>query len=240
MITDIELLSVEFQTLFVLNNGRIERENDPDRSPGPRFWLAGCRSGNLVGIGADIDDDIAAELASLAELEVSFGKMGGTLRYHERYAALLKQPNVEYGIVYRLPHSLPLTPSAILIESESDRGRCLYEELAINGMPRGMVDLGFRGVSDLWAPWCAFMIDGEMASIAFAARISDVGAELGVATAKAYRGRGLAPAVVAGWSSLESLRTRHLFYSTDRSNLASQRVASRLGLAVIGHSVRFT
>ncbi|RMC31353.1 GNAT family N-acetyltransferase [Paracoccus alkanivorans] len=227
------------QTLFVLDNGRIRRENDPDRSAGPRFWLAGCRSGNIVSIGAEVNDDVAAEVASIAKLEVPFGDVGGRLRYHERYNALLCPATVEYGLVYRLPHSLPLASSAVLIESESERGKGLYEDLAVNGMPQGMIDLGFRRASDLWPPWCAVMVNDEVASIAFAARISEVGAELGLATAKAYRGRGLALAAVAAWSSLAPLQKRHLFYSTDRSNTSSRKVASKLGLPFVGNSVRF-
>lgn len=244
MISDIELLNIELQTLFVIENARIERENDPDQTNGPRFWLAGCRSGNVMGVGADLDVNIAAELTRLGKSEESFGATGGTLLHHERYTALLEEagtrPVVEYGLVYRLPHALPLKLDATIIKSDSERGRRLYDDLSINGMPQGMVELGFRGISDLWAPWCAVMIDGEVTSIAFAARISEVGAELGLATAKAHRGRGLALAAVAGWSSLEPLQARYLFYSTDRSNTASRKVAARLNLPFIGHSVRFT
>jgi hypothetical protein len=60
-----------------------------------------------------------------------------------------------------------------------------------HGMPDGLAELGFRSTSDLWRPWCMARVDGDVASIAFAARISEVGAELGVATVKALRGRGL-------------------------------------------------
>jgi hypothetical protein len=39
--TATSLLAIQLRTLFVLTGtGRIERENDPDRSPGPRLWLA--------------------------------------------------------------------------------------------------------------------------------------------------------------------------------------------------------
>jgi hypothetical protein len=66
MMSDIELLSIQFQTLFLITgSGRIERENDPDYSPGPRLYLAGCVSGNVAGLRSDVTDDLAAEIMSL-------------------------------------------------------------------------------------------------------------------------------------------------------------------------------
>ena len=100
------------------------------------------------------------------------------------------------------------------------------------------LDPGFRQIEDLWPPWCAAMVDGEIASLAFTTRLSAVGAELGLATAKSFRGRGLAAAATAGWTGLPVLHSRALFYSTSRTNLSSQRVVARLGLRFIGTSFR--
>ena len=83
-------------------------------------------------------------------------------------------------------------------------------------------------------------LDTTITGCAFAARISDIGAELGVATAKAFRGRGYATAAVAGCSKLPTLQSRELFYSTDGSNVSSQRVAARLGLGSLGASLRLS
>jgi len=79
----------------------------------------------------------------------------------------------------------------------------------------------------------------EIAAIAIAARLGEKGAEVGVYTFSNFRGRGLAAAVTASWSAMRSLDGRALFYSTSRSNRSSQRVAARLGLRLIGASVRF-
>jgi hypothetical protein len=60
MVADDGLLAIDFRTLFVLApGGRIERENDPDHSPGPRFWLAGCASGNVSGDRFDVSEGVA-------------------------------------------------------------------------------------------------------------------------------------------------------------------------------------
>ncbi|MGH7925599.1 MAG: GNAT family N-acetyltransferase, partial [Candidatus Binatus sp.] len=107
-------------------------------------------------------------------------------------------------------------------------------------MPGYMVEAGFKSVADFWEPWCVALDgnDGEIASMAFAARLGDAGAEIGVYTFPKYRGRGLAAAVTASWSSMPSLNRRALFYSTAKSNRSSQQVAARLGLRRIGASIR--
>jgi predicted GNAT family acetyltransferase len=74
----------------------------------------------------------------------------------------------------------------------------------------------------------------DIVSLAFAVRLGEEGAELGVNTLPAHRGRGLAAAVTAGWSCIPGLQQRPLFYATHRDNLSSQRVIARLGLPFLG------
>ncbi|HDR9582593.1 TPA: GNAT family N-acetyltransferase [Burkholderia stabilis] len=234
-------LDIDYRTLFRLRpDRRIERENDPDCSPGPRFWLGGCADGNMSGIRADVHADIAADLARVAGSEPPFAER--MLPVHlERYLAMLAPvQHWNTGLVYALPHALRFDTDArvALIDGDSDAGRQLRQSLSANGMPEGLFSMGFRSAAGLWAPRCAAVVDGEVASVAFAARLSEAGAELGLATAPAFRGRGLAAAVTTAWSRLPSLRTRTLFYSTDSNNHASQRVASRLGLALRGRTLR--
>jgi len=107
-------------------------------------------------------------------------------------------------------------------------------------MPEGLREMGFHDASEFWPPWCAALFYGQPVAVCFAARLSERGAEAGVATARNFRGRGFAAAAVAGWSRLKSLRSRALFYSTDRTNLSSQRVAARLGLRLIGNRMSLT
>jgi hypothetical protein len=137
-----------------------------------------------------------------------------------------------------LPHGLPLDSSAELVVGNSARGSDLLHELVAHGMPDALIEIGFTSLVDFWAPWCVVLVDGEIASIAFPARLSDVGAELGLVTVKQFRGRGLGAAVTAGWSCLDALQDRTLFYSTQRTNRSSQRVAERLGLRLRGASLR--
>ncbi|RVI06065.1 N-acetyltransferase [Sinorhizobium meliloti] len=234
-------LDIDYRTLFRLGDGgRIERENDPEGSPGPGFWLAGCAEGNIFGVRTDVPEDIAEELERLVADEPPFTHPG-IPKHLGRYLPLLGGSGpvkYNFGLIYELPHALAYEGRARLIESGTGEGRELTRTWAANGVPQGLFDLGFHDVTDLWEPWCAAAAGDEIASIAFAARRSDAGAELGLVTAKAFRGQGLGAAATAGWSRLPELRSRTLFYSTDRENHASQRVAARLGLRLRGASLR--
>ena len=239
------LLAIQLRTLFILTGtGRIERENDPDSSSGPRLWFAGCASGNVVAVRRDVSDGVAAEIVTLAGAEPPFTAWTSLPKYIDRYIDLLSRDapvsQKTFGVIYKLPHQLQHTSQAELIDDESEEGRRVREWLLSHGMPAGLAELGFRSASDLWRPWCMATVNGEVVSVAFAARISDIGAELGVATAKAFRGRGYATAAVAGWSKLPTLQSRELFYSTDGSNVSSQRVVARLGLGSLGASLRLS
>src|SRR5262249_20166810 len=113
-------------------------------------------------------------------------------------------------------------------------GQKLVSTFTTQGLPSALTKLGFQDVSELWAPWCAALDDGEIVSLAFAARLSKDGADLGLVTLPTHRGKGYGAAVTAGWTGLSSLTDRNLFYSTDQTNVSSQRVISRLGLRFIG------
>jgi hypothetical protein len=245
MMSDIELLSIQFQTLFLITgSGRIERENDPDHSPGPRLYLAGSVSGNVAGLRSDVTDDLAAEIMSLIAKEPPFFTRDGRPQYLDRYTDLLSREGAvrqqSLGVIYELPNDLGYRHKVPLIVSESDEGERLHTNLSVNGVPAGLLDMGFLDVSHFWAPWCMALHDGQVASVAFAARLSKSGAEIGVATAPEFRGRGYAAAAAARWSRLQSLQSRALFYSTSQTNLSSQRVAARLGLRFMGASLRIS
>jgi GNAT acetyltransferase-like protein len=242
-LSDSQLLAVEYRTLFVTTQtGKIERENDPDGSPGPRLWFAGCSFNNLVGMRSDVTEHIADEITALATSEPPFASPGVAPVHIDRYIELLssEECTIEQtlGVIYELPHNLDYQPDVTLIHSESEEGKGLHDSLLTEGLPASLEELGFRSVSELWSPWCVALHDGEIASVALSARLSEGGAELGLATAQAYRGRGYAAAATSGWSRLPSLESRALFYSAHQTNRSSRRVVERLGLRLIEASLR--
>jgi len=245
MPSDTTLLSIQYRTLFLATkSGRIERENDPDHSPGPQLWLAGCPSGNVAGVRSDVADEIAAEIMALVATEPPLLTREGHPRHLDRYINLLSRegaaPKQNLGVIYNLPHRLEYGHGAALVDSDGVEGERLYASFSKHGLPVGLLDLGFHDTSDFWAPWCVALHDSEVASVAFSARLSEAGAELGIATVRGLRGRGYAAVATAGWSRMLSLQSRALFYSTDRTNLSSQRVAARLGLCLLGSSLRLS
>jgi len=239
---DLRLLHFDIETIFVLSGSeRIERQNDPDRSSGPRLFFTGCPQGNIARVRHDVEDQIALSLLAIAAEEPPWRDPDVLPQCLGKVIDLLSrvQPVVTIGpgVTYRLPNGLSYEHPALIVRGDSMEGEQMLARLAERGFPQYMLDAGFKGVGDFWEPWCVALDGDEIASIAFAARIGDVGAEIGVVTFPKFRGQGFAAAVTASWSSLPCLNGRALFYSTQRSNRSSQRVAARLGLRLIGARV---
>ncbi len=242
MTTDAQLLAIQFQTAFVFErSGRISTTNDTGRSPAPRFALSGCAFGNVCGVRADVTDHVAARLMDLAALGPPFIDQSSASRHVDRYIELLSRdalvPKPCLGVTYVLPNEIAYQHYVRLICSDSLEGQELRATLAAQGVPAGLVEMGFVDVSEFWDPWCVALERGEVASVAFAARLSATGADVGVATSPRLRGKGYAAAATAGWARMPALRSRALFYSTDQTNISSQRVAARLGLRLLGASL---
>ncbi|HME70824.1 MAG TPA: GNAT family N-acetyltransferase [Myxococcota bacterium] len=227
---------------MISSSERIERENDPDCSSGPRLFFAGCPQGNIARVRRDVEDQIALSLLAIAVeeppwrdpdvLPQSLGKVIDLLSLDQQVVTIAP------GVIYRLPNGLRYEHPIKIVRGDSAEGEQMLARFADRGLPQSMLDAGFKGVGDFWEPWCVALGGDEIASIGFAARIGDLGAEIGVYTFPKFRAQGFAAAVTASWSSLPCLKSRTLFYSTQRSNSSSQRVAARLGLRRIGASVR--
>lgn len=242
---DLALLALDLDASFVMSpSGRIAGVNSPDGEPGPRFVLVGCRTGNLARLRHDVGEATAREIAALVEDEPPWFDPTARLLCLAALTALLSREapvvSVVPGIVYALPIGLRYESSTRIVSADEREGRDLVKRLGREGMPRRLVDAGFLDVGDLWPPWCAAVEGGEIAAVAFAARLGAFAAEVGVYTFDGFRGRGLAAAVTARWSSLASLGERRLLYSTQTANRSSQRVAERLSLERLGASLSVT
>jgi RimJ/RimL family protein N-acetyltransferase len=84
-------------------------------------------------------------------------------------------------------------------------------------------------------PWVMARHGERIISICHTPVSNLVAAEAGVWTHPDFRRQGHAAATTAGWAALIRPTRRWLFYSTSRSNRASQGVAARLGLRRIGY-----
>ncbi|MFI4973292.1 MAG: GNAT family N-acetyltransferase [Caulobacterales bacterium] len=238
----LRLLVVDVGCLFVTSTGgRLGRMNSPDRPRAPRLFFAGCAGGNLLRLRLDVSAETARRALALAEREPPWVDPAATPACLRGFIDLLSaQAAAEpagAALIYRLPSGLDFDVPASIVRSGTPQGEQLLSRLAADGMPPALAQAGFVGAGDFWEPWCVALVGDEIAAMAFAARIGEAGAEVGVYTFPGYRSRGLAAAVTAAWSRLPQLADRALFYSTLAKNLSSRRVAERLGLRRIGVSV---
>ncbi len=207
-------------------------ENAPDRSRGKRFSFAGCRDGNLGVLRDDVADTVADELETLLSDEPPLSTPDATPRHSQEYVYILGA-GANLGLLWVFPGPLYGGEDVRLVSSGSDEGADLLRRFD-HVMPARLAEVGFRGPSDLWEPWCVALVGGEIASVAETVRSSAGGAEVGVDTEPGFRGRGLGAAVTGGWSRHPHLADRTLFYSASRENASSRRVAERVGLRFLG------
>lgn len=237
------LLALQAATMFALSPaGRILRLNSPDDVAPPRMYLAGCASGWIVRLRHDVDNETTAAIEALAGQEPPVTAPGATPRFAERYRALLgvSEPltSRNFGPIHLLPHDTAWTSDVAIVAQGTPEGDALTARIVRDGMPARLIAAGFTDLTHFWEPWCVALAGGEIAAIAFAARLGPHAADIGVYTLRDFRGQGFAAAVTASWSALPALRERTLFYSTHRDNPSSQRVIARLGLSFLGESMR--
>lgn len=239
MMDTLRALALDLGVTFALSPaGRILGENDPDGSPPPRLVLAGCRAGNRLAVRHDLDDLLARGLEALVARMPPWWDPDRPPDGVESLAALLQAPPQPVHVIHRLPNGLAPDPAVEIVAGEGPDGRRLAARLAREGLPAAQTGAGFLTLGDFWPPWCVALAEGEIAAIAFAARTGAAGCEIGVYTFQGFRGRGLAAAVTAAWSSLPSLAGKRLFYSASWANRSSLRVIDRLALPRLGVSLR--
>ena len=238
----LRLLAIDAATTFVLSSaGRILRENDPNRSAGPRLFFGGCPPGNLAYVRHDVSDQTAMQILHLLAAERPWlNAQARPLKFPEVVDMLAREmpvSTIEASLIYALPRQrVESGPRSIC--SGTDEAASLLDHFQRTGLPRHLIDAGFGSVRDFWAPWCVLLDGNVIAAIAFAARLGERGAEVGVYTFPGWRSRGLAAAATAKWSSLPELAGRELFYSTMVTNASSQRLAARLGLQQLAVGLR--
>jgi GNAT acetyltransferase len=174
------------------------------------MWLGGTGAGAVVRLRHDVDDAVSAVLGA---------------------DGLVRELTYVLRDVGEAARGVPIVLS----------GTAAGDELAARpgseGMPAGLAGMGFANTRDLWPPCCAVVDGGAVVSVAFAARLSPLGAEVGVATAPQARGRGLAAAATAAWSAHPALAGRACGDTAAAENTSSLRVAERLGLRLLGPTV---
>jgi hypothetical protein len=234
---DLRLLHLHRRTVFTFDwQDRMVHENDPDRSRGKRFSLAGCPEGNLAVIRDDVPHAAALELERLVDDEPPFWRSDTELALLSgSLAALGASGPVNdglFGFLWVFPTTLHGDDGVEVVHSGTSAAERIVDRFT-DVVPESLAARGFRTPADLWEPWCVALVEDHIASIAQTVRAGPGGAEVGVDTAAEHRGRGLAAATSAAWSRHPALDGRTLFYGTNRMNTSSRRVTDRLGLRLI-------
>lgn len=224
-------MSIHVATLFNCNeDGRILSLRRPSNRSGspPRFFMGRTQKGNVWLFRHDIPDDLASELEVLCHSEPAAKHLMRPPRNAKaiRIALQARGPIIrEYrGPAYLLPQGKAAPPHAVLITNENAHTLgagfpWMLPHIAAD------VDLG---------PVAAAVVNGSAVSICYCARMSSMGAEAGVETLEAARGRSYATATVATWAAAIRLRGLLPLYSTSWENDASRRVAEKLGAVRYG------
>lgn len=207
---------INLETLYILDaDRRIVSTREPYPSPGPQFTLIRGKENCTWAVHTDVPADIARELDRLVPEEPPVDDPRIPPVNAEHYAALLDgRPGS--GPMFIFPAHLPPSRDAVPITDLS----------TLNAHFTGWVADEIEERS----PIMAVMDDGGAVSICFCARRSEAAAEAGVETAEAFRGRGLAGRVIAAWADVIRTGGRLPIYSTSWDNLASIKVARKLGL----------
>ena len=245
-LSDRELLELEIETLWKRNGaGRLLRASLFNDGPAPDLVIAASDGAITVAFGPDIPEALAEEitvrgaLATRRGLNLAFPRppRDGTWPaliddLLQRLSADLGPVEVASGPSY-VCEGVPAGPLAAgLVRSEdvaADFRRLAPPEDA-NWEPWEW-ELLLNGKLGSWA---AMIAAEEVVSLCFCARLTGTAAEAGLRTEADFRRQGYGVAVTAAWASQVLATGRIAFYSTSADNLASQRVAARLGLRPIG------
>jgi RimJ/RimL family protein N-acetyltransferase len=226
MLSDQELMHIHVETLFTHDaHQRLRSINEPVGAPAPRFFLGRTKAGNIRRYRADVPDTLAQQLEALCANESLTSDLRAEPRHFEAYRRLLQAhaaiQHLWIGPAYRFPVEFRQPSHAVRITSEN-------AELLRAGFADWRLELDAR------QPCLAVVQEGRAVSICCSVRISSQAHEAGVETLEAFRGRGYAAEVVAGWAAAVQELGCLPLYSASWENRASQGVARKLALVLYG------
>ena len=204
--------------------GRLVSVNEWDGGAAPRFHLMRTARECISRFHADLADDIVARLEELCVKEPSSrsGKLPALhSKYLERLACHAPVVRVWAGPVFAFPDDIPTAVRTVSIDDKN-------AHLLRGGFEDWLPDIRHR------QPFKAVVESDRAVAICASVRISDAVHCAGVETLVAHRRRGHAARAVSVWGSAVRSLGAMPFYSTSWDNDASQRLAARLHLALVG------
>ena len=228
--TAYDLMQVHVQALFIHDErSRLLSINDGQEGVAPRIFLGRTEQGHVWRFRHDLPEALCAELESLCQTEPV------TITEHPQHKAeyvriLAAQQPVErlwLGPAYWFPAGARLAQEPILISEQN-------AHLLQNGLQDWIPDVPTQ------QPFVAMIVAGQAVAICASVRVTGMAHEAGVETLKGHRQKGYATSVVSAWASAVMKRGAMPLYSTSLANVASQKVAARLGLSRYGIDFHIT
>lgn len=221
---DLQLLQLQVDALFTHDaSGHILYVNEPGGDRAPRFFLGRTREGNIWRCRDDMVEGTVRELERLASEEPVCDDLWTEPRNPDAFLSVLRADQEVVsswsGPAYRFPDELPVQAPVM---------RIARSDLCLLRFMNWDLDRTAREFAR-YEPFIAVIENGVAVSLCHSARLTDQAAEAGVETLQAYRGRGYATAVVAGWADAIRATGRIPLYSTSWDNLASRAAARGLG-----------
>ena len=224
--SQIELMHMRVEAMYTHDDrSRIKSINQWDGGVAPRFYLGRTSVSSLWRLRADLPDDLAEKLRALCDNEPGANELTRAPMHQDEYIrSLAFHAPIECiwaGPAYLFKTNIVPRTHPVAINEEN-------VELLCGGLEDWIPDVPHR------QPFMAMIEDGHAVAVCASVRITDVAHEAGVETLPKYRQKSHAVNVVAGWATAVREIGAMPFYSTSWDNIASQKVAVRLGLSMFG------
>jgi ribosomal protein S18 acetylase RimI-like enzyme len=229
-VNDLELLAIQAEGAF----------DDHGRIPGWYGVTVACsKGGQALWVGADVPDAVTTELATTFDPARAWTHPARPPSALELCRRVLDRGGraltCDGGPSFLIETVPPLRSGLEIARSDQPLRETLRDANPGNWHPVEWSEL----LEGALGPWAMVSEHGLVVSICHTPRpMTARGAECGVWTHPAFRGRGYAGAVVAEWATILESSGRHRFYSTRADNFASQQVARRLHLHLLGWTWR--
>jgi GNAT superfamily N-acetyltransferase len=189
----------------------------------PHLHLLRTHESLICRCHADLADAVADAVDNIAKRPR--GRPREWAREYADYARVLSSVGplkaLRAGLLYSFPAQLGSGYATVSIGQDN-------AELLLGGLDEWRPDVA-AGL-----PMMAILADGRAVSICASVNASSSAHCAGVETLPAYRGRGFATQAVAEWAKAVNAAGAAPFYGAAFDNEASQGVAKRLGLSLIG------
>ena len=216
------------------DDGRIISLNRWYGGDAPLFFLGRTNMGNIWRFRHDVPLELVVKLTRYCTEEPFTTDSENGPMHREKYEQLFAKHSgtvsVREGISYicgndlNLPNSTTVNIDEITVVKINETTSHLLEGCMNDWLP----DVAHTH------PFIAIVKDGQAVCVCGSARISDNAHHAGVETVPEYRRRGYAAQAVSAWASAVRDLGANPLYAHSLDNIASQNVARRLGMEIIG------